>query len=45
MREKTVLLTCGGEIAWVVGMRIDHRFRILPGRTKKVLKITAGYFR
>lgn len=27
-REQTLVLVSGGEIAWVVGRRIDHRFRV-----------------
>jgi len=39
-RRRVPILTCGGRIAWVAGMRIDHCFRIVPGRTRRVMKIT-----
>jgi tRNA(Ile)-lysidine synthase len=38
LKEKTWLLCSGGKIIWVVGHRIDNRFRITP-RTKDVLQI------
>ncbi|GAB3805849.1 tRNA lysidine(34) synthetase TilS [Spirosoma humi] len=34
-REQTVVLVSGGEIAWVMGRRIDHRFRV-SAQTRKV---------
>lgn len=34
-REQTVVLVSGGEIAWVVGRRIDHRFRVST-QTRKI---------
>jgi len=38
VKEKVLVLESGGEIAWVMGERIDHRFRV-TGNTKKVLVI------
>ena len=38
-KEKTTVLASGDKIIWVVGQRIDHRFRITDA-TKHVLKIT-----
>lgn len=38
-KDKVWLLTCNGEIVWVVGLRIDNRFKVTP-TTKTVLKIT-----
>jgi len=40
-KEKTILLCSGQHILWVVGMRIDERFKI-TNSTKKVLKIVRG---
>ena len=34
-KEDTWLLVSGGEIAWVIGQRIDERFKV-TGRTKKI---------
>ncbi len=39
-KEQAWLLTIGNEIVWVVGMRIDDRFKVSE-TTKKVLRITA----
>lgn len=36
-REQTVVLVSGDEIAWVVGRRIDHRFRI-SAQTRKIAR-------
>ena len=33
-REQTVVLLSGEQIAWVIGRRIDHRFRIRPETTQ-----------
>ena len=38
-KEKTWILLSGDRVVWVVGMRIDERFKVRPG-TEKVLKIT-----
>ncbi len=38
-KEQTWLLTYQNEIVWVVGHRIDNRFKV-TGETEKVLKIT-----
>jgi tRNA(Ile)-lysidine synthase len=38
-KEKTTVISSGDKIVWVVGQRIDHRFRITD-TTKQVLKIT-----
>ncbi|MBI5916006.1 MAG: tRNA lysidine(34) synthetase TilS [Bacteroidetes bacterium] len=37
-KEKTWLLESGGEIAWVVGMRLDERFKVTQ-QTKQYLRI------
>ena len=39
-KEKALILESSGEIAWIVGGRIDDRFKI-TGTTKKVLILTA----
>jgi tRNA(Ile)-lysidine synthase len=38
-KKKTWVLTFRNEIVWVVGKRLDNRFRVTPN-TKKVLKLT-----
>jgi tRNA(Ile)-lysidine synthase len=38
-KEKTWLLTSGDDIAWVIGKRIDNRFRISP-KTKNALVVS-----
>ena len=38
-KEKTTVISSGDRIVWVLGQRIDHRFRITD-TTKQVLKIT-----
>jgi tRNA(Ile)-lysidine synthase len=37
-KENAYLLTSGGEIIWIVGMRPDDRFKI-TGNTKNILQI------
>lgn len=37
-KEKAYLLLSGRKIVWIIGQRIDHRFRI-TGHTKQVLRI------
>jgi tRNA(Ile)-lysidine synthase len=39
IKSKTTVLTSDSKIAWVVGQRIDERFKITPS-TKRVVKIT-----
>lgn len=38
-REQTVVLISGGEIAWVVGRRIAHRFRV-TAQTRKIARFS-----
>lgn len=37
-KEKQLIMETGGRIAWIIGERIDNRFRV-TGKTKKVLLI------
>jgi tRNA(Ile)-lysidine synthase len=37
-KEKIWLLCSGGQIIWIVGNRIDHRFRV-TAKTKEVLQV------
>ncbi|HNW74463.1 MAG TPA: TilS substrate C-terminal domain-containing protein [Bacteroidales bacterium] len=39
-KDNTWLLLSGNDIIWIIGRRIDHRYRI-TGQTKKVLMVTA----
>lgn len=39
-RDDLPLVVSGGEIIWVVGQRIDHRFRVLP-ETRNVVRLYA----
>ena len=41
-KEKTWILTSGTKVAWIVGCRIDNRFRI-KSRTRNILVIEALY--
>ena len=49
-REQTIVLLSGDEIAWVVGRRIDHRFRI-TAQTRRIARFsynkkwTKGYIK
>ena len=38
LKKSQLVLTNGGKIVWVVGLRIDERFKVNPD-TKKVLKL------
>lgn len=38
-KDNIYVLESGGHIAWIIGQRLDDRFKVLPG-TKKVLRIT-----
>lgn len=40
LKDRIKTLVSGNEIAWVVGLRIDDRFKI-TGATKRILEITA----
>ena len=39
IKSRTGVITCSDKIVWIVGQRIDDRFKITPN-TKQVLKIT-----
>ncbi|HTH54484.1 MAG TPA: tRNA lysidine(34) synthetase TilS [Cyclobacteriaceae bacterium] len=39
-KERITVLESGGEIVWVVGHRVDDRFKISTGSTKKTLRIS-----
>ncbi len=39
IKSRTTVITCSDKIIWIVGQRIDDRFKITPN-TKQVLKIT-----
>ncbi len=39
LKSKTITIFSGNDMVWLVGHRIDHRFR-LTDKTRKVLKIT-----
>jgi tRNA(Ile)-lysidine synthase len=38
-KEETLILECDNQIAWIVGLRSDYRFRITP-TTSVILKVT-----
>ncbi len=38
-REQILVLESGGQIAWVIGQRLDHRFRV-TARTRHILSVT-----
>ena len=43
-RRKILVLSCGGEIVWVCGYRLDHRYRITEN-TSNVIKLKIEYER
>jgi tRNA(Ile)-lysidine synthase len=40
-KDSLTVLECNGEIVWVVGHRLDDRFKV-TGKTKRVIKISLG---
>jgi tRNA(Ile)-lysidine synthase len=40
-KEKTWLLLSGDDIIWVIGHRLDDRYKVTP-RTKRILEIVVG---
>jgi tRNA(Ile)-lysidine synthase len=40
-KENTWLLCSGKNIVWIMGQRLDNRFKVTPS-TKQVLKIEIG---
>lgn len=38
-KRENLVLTNSGKIVWVIGLRIDNRFKVIP-ETKKILKLT-----
>ena len=38
-KKENLVLTNSGKIVWVLGLRIDERFKVIPS-TKKILKLT-----
>jgi tRNA(Ile)-lysidine synthase len=40
-KDESFVLTNSGKIVWVIGLRIDDRFKITPD-TKKILRLTIG---
>ncbi|MBE0572825.1 MAG: tRNA lysidine(34) synthetase TilS [Ignavibacteriaceae bacterium] len=39
MKRQHLVLTNSGKIVWVIGLRIDERFKVMP-KTEKILKLT-----
>jgi tRNA(Ile)-lysidine synthase len=40
-KKEHLILTIGGKIVWVIGLRIDERFKVIS-KTKKILKLTVA---
>jgi tRNA(Ile)-lysidine synthase len=38
-KKENLVLTNSGKIVWVIGLRIDDRFKV-TSKTKKILKLT-----